>query len=70
RGTTDRKYRAFMSSDGVATIEKESDKANAILTLHSKDIAALNQAGVIDGFKLLAINEIIVRLCDGMGTIG
>ncbi|MEO5976939.1 MAG: bestrophin family ion channel [Chryseolinea sp.] len=67
RGTTDRKYRAFMSSDDVATIEKESNKANAILTLHSKDIAALNQAGVIDGFKLLAINEIIVRLCDGMG---
>jgi putative membrane protein len=67
RGTTDKGYRTFMSPDDVATIEKESNKANAILTLQSKDIAALNQAGVIDGFKLLAINDIIVRLCDEMG---
>lgn len=57
----------LMSSEDSTAISTHSNKALALLNLHSADLAQLRASGKIDRFAQLQIDNTIVRLCDAMG---
>ncbi len=67
RNTDEKVYRQYLTSEETESIERHSNKHNAILEYQSADLEALYKAGVVDGFRFMQFNEMIVRFCDGMG---
>mgnify|MGYP000449777140 FL=1 len=57
----------YLSDDEFAALRAKRNMHNALLDWQSRDLEMLRVGGRIDGFKFLALDERIVRLCDEMG---
>ena len=56
-----------MEEEDVLEINQQTNVANAIITLQSRDLDFLNKKGLIDGFRLIEMNQLLVKFCDEMG---
>lgn len=60
-------YKQFLSETELEQVKKESNTANAILSLHAIDLQQLSQAHAIDEFRFVQFNTLISALTDHMG---
>ena len=67
RGDESKNYRKYLSEEEVTRVEFESNTHNAILNEQSRDLEYLYKNGVLDGFKFLELNKMIINFCDEMG---
>lgn len=67
RGAIDETYSKYLNEEDVLEINAHSNIPNAILTLQSRDLQQLNKADLIDGFRFMEMNQLLVKLCDEMG---
>lgn len=67
RKSGDKEYRKYLSDEDIVFIESESNKANAILTLQTKDLNHLYASNRIDGFRFIQLNKMLISFCDEMG---
>lgn len=67
RGSSEKVYRDFLSTEDIGFAEQEANRANALLSRQAADIQYLHDNGAIDGFKFLALNRTINNFCDQMG---
>lgn len=67
RKAKEREYEQFLLPEDLRKAETTVNIANAILDLQALDLQGLSGAGKIDGFRFLAMNEMIRNFCDGMG---
>ncbi len=67
RGFQPKEYQKYVAQDEVEHIETISNKHNALLDIQEKELSVLYEAGAMDGFQFKALNELLVRFCDGMG---
>lgn len=67
RGAIDETYSKYLCQEDVLEINAHSNIPNAILTLQSRDLQQLNKDGLIDGFRFMEMNQLLVKLCDEMG---
>jgi len=67
RSTNDDYYIRYLAADDLARVQGSFNVPNAIINLQSKDLQMLQQIGAIDEFRFKAIDELIVKHCDGMG---
>lgn len=67
RGSSAKVYRDFLSDEDIAAAERESNIANAILSLQTRDLDALYRKEAIDGYRFLEMSGVITRLCEEMG---
>ena len=67
RNSKDGEYKKYISENDLAFIKADSNKANALLTLQTRDLNQIYSFNLIDGFKFLALNKLLVNFCDEMG---
>jgi len=67
RGAIDETYSKYLSQEDVLEISSHSNVHNAILTLQSKELQQLSNAGLIDGFRFMEMNQLLVKFSDEMG---
>lgn len=67
RGTTDEIYIKYISEEDLAIIKDHKNTHNALLSLQSRDLQKLSKMNLIDGFRFIEINEMLVRFSDSMG---
>lgn len=67
RSAKDDTYRQYLSQEETKQIETHTNLHNAILVNQSRDLEWLSQQGVVDGFRFMEMNKLIVRFCDQMG---
>ena len=60
-------YLKYISEKDQEAIQGDSNQANAILNLQSRDLNTLYKQGKIDGFQFMELNKMLVNFCDGMG---
>jgi len=60
-------YKKYMSAEEASAVAQYSNMPNAILDMQASDLMDLQQKQVVDGFRFLALNDMIVNFCDGMG---
>jgi putative membrane protein len=48
-------------------LSNKSNKANAILDLQTKDLGNLYKEGILDGFRFMELNQLVVNFCNEMG---
>ena len=62
-----KEYQKFISEADIAYVESESNIANALLAVQTKDLNELYETKVIDGFKFLELNKLLISFTDGVG---
>jgi putative membrane protein len=62
-----KEYNKYLSDDDVAFVESESNIPNAILAVQTKGLNELYETKVIDGFKFLELNKMLISFSDEMG---
>lgn len=67
RKQNDDYYTRFLEQWEIVAVQSESNIPNAILNLQAADLQLLSQNGAIDGFRLMQMNDMLVRHCDSMG---
>jgi len=67
RGAVDETYSQYLNPEDVQEISKHTNVPNAILTLQSKALQQLSNAGLIDGFRFMEMNQLLVKFSDEMG---
>ncbi|NLR61616.1 hypothetical protein HGH93_26170 [Chitinophaga polysaccharea] len=67
RKRPDEYYTRYLTQDEITAVQKQSNIPNAILNLQTRDLQRLREAGVIDGFHFIELNQLLVRHCDSMG---
>src|SRR5262245_35533746 len=67
RRTKDQQAHKFLSPEELKSISHFRHLPNAILGLQSSDLQKLSEDGKIDGFRFIALNELIRNFCDDMG---
>ena len=67
RGAVDETYSQYLNPEDVQEISKHTNVPNAILTLQSKALQQLSHAGLIDGFRFMEMNQLLVKFSDEMG---
>jgi putative membrane protein len=60
-------YKKYLPGEDLEKIEGISNIPNAILDLQSFDLQRLSKENKIDGFRFLALNDLVRSFCDGMG---
>lgn len=60
-------YSDRLPTGDAARIAGQGNVHNALLTLQSADLATLNNAGAIDGFRFLEMDRTLTAFCDDMG---
>jgi putative membrane protein len=58
-----------LSIDDLKEIQQPNNKHLAILMENARDLKALRQEGIIDGFAYLQFNSTLTRLCDSMAKL-
>ncbi|MEP3388596.1 MAG: bestrophin family ion channel [Reichenbachiella sp.] len=58
---------SFLTSEELEQVGKHKNVPLGLLDFHSLDIASLHQAGVINDYQQMQLDETIVRLCESMG---
>ncbi len=67
RNSSETDYLDHLSDEDQSRIKDESNKANAILNLQSRDLNKLYQSNKIDGFQFMQLNQMLINFCDEMG---
>ena len=67
RKIPDDKYKSYISESEILAVEKQNHVPNALLNLQSLDVQKLSQRNTIDGFRFLALNELIRSHVENMG---
>lgn len=67
RGAVDETYSQYLDAEDVQEISKHTNVPNAILTLQSRALQQLSNAGLIDGFRFMEMNQLLVKFSDEMG---
>jgi putative membrane protein len=67
RDAVDETYHQYLEEADEQEINRHTNVPNAILTLQSRDLQQLYSTGVIDGFRFIEMNQLLVRFTDGMG---
>ncbi|MEM9672278.1 MAG: bestrophin family ion channel [Bacteroidota bacterium] len=67
RSLPDNTYHRYLSQEEATQVDQQSNVHNAILVNQSKDLEWLSRQGIIDGFRFMELNQMIVRFCDSMG---
>tara|TARA_Y100000310_G_scaffold344661_1_gene458625 strand:- start:232 stop:1107 length:876 start_codon:yes stop_codon:yes gene_type:complete len=62
-----KEYKKYLSNEDVATIASEANKANALLSLQTRDLNEFYKSGGIDGFRFSEMNKMLVNFSDEMG---
>lgn len=67
RDAVDENYQQYLDEADLKEINLHSNVHNAILTLQSRDLQQLNKDGLIDGFRFMELNKLLVNFSDHMG---
>ena len=67
RKSTDNEYKKYISESDISVVSSESNKPNALLSLQTKDLNELYDSNVIDGFKFIELNKMLINFSDEMG---
>ncbi|MEL4308053.1 bestrophin family protein [Joostella sp. CR20] len=67
RDDSEKHYKNYLSEEDFVAVEKETNVPNAILNIQTKDLQQLTEKGLVDGFKFLELNSMLVHFCDEMG---
>jgi putative membrane protein len=67
RGAIDETYSKYLSEEDVLEISLHSNVPNAILTLQSRELQQLSNTGLIDGFRFMEMNQLLIKFSDEMG---
>ncbi|PUZ20098.1 putative membrane protein [Chitinophaga costaii] len=67
RKDDDKQYTAYLQVGELEQLEGFSNLPNAILDLQARDLQQLSAEEQIDGFRFLALNNLLKDFCDGMG---
>ncbi|TRZ45889.1 bestrophin family protein [Robertkochia solimangrovi] len=67
RKSVEEEYIKYISEDEVSHVRSESNKANAILNIQTRELNKVYSSGDIDGFRFIELNKMLVNFCDGMG---
>lgn len=67
RSAEDDNYRKYLSPEETAQVQTHMNLHNAILINQSRDLEWLSKQEIIDGFRFMELNKLIVRFCDEMG---
>lgn len=67
RKSKEDEYKKYISEEEIALIDKESNKANALLSLQLRDLDQLYATNKMDGFRFAEMNKILINFCDEMG---
>ncbi|SFD07770.1 putative membrane protein [Chitinophaga sp. CF118] len=67
RGAVDETYSKYLDEQDVHEISKHTNVPNAILVLQSRELQQLNKDGMIDSFRFMEMNELLVKFTDEMG---
>ncbi len=57
----------YLSAEELEEIKQHTNKPLALIQLHAKDIKALKDAGHLELFSQLQLDDTLVRLCDAQG---
>jgi ion channel-forming bestrophin family protein len=60
-------FKTYLSEDDEKRIHHHTNKQNALLELQSQELQQLSEQGVIDGFRFLQLDNLLVRFTDSMG---
>ena len=60
-------YTRYLTSEEIREVQKQSNIPNAILNMQTRDLQQLREAGTLDGFRFLELNQMLVKHCDSMG---
>jgi len=67
RGAVDETYSQYLDEKDIQEISKHTNVHNAILTLQSRELQQLSNDGLIDGFRFMELNQLLVKFSDEMG---
>jgi len=67
RDAVDETYSQYLEPHEKEEIKLQSNIANAILMQQSKALQQLEKEGMIDSFRFIEMNQLLVKLCDAMG---
>jgi putative membrane protein len=67
RDAVDENYQQYLDETDLQEINLHSNVHNAILTLQSRDLQQLSKDGMIDGFRFMEMNQLLVKFSDEMG---
>ena len=67
RGAVDETYCQYLDEEELLEIKTHTNVSNAILTLQSRDLQELNTSGMMDGFRFMEMNQLLVKFSDEMG---
>jgi putative membrane protein len=67
RNMKDDVYKNYLPEEEWEKVEGVANIPNAILDLQSFDLQKLSKENKIDGFRFLALNDLVRSFCDGMG---
>jgi putative membrane protein len=67
RKEPDDSFEKYLPTEDIATVRRFSNIPNAILDLQAQDLEKLSRLQATDGFRFLALNEVLKGFCDNMG---
>lgn len=67
RGAVDETYSQYLEEKDLEEINSHSNIYNAILVLQARDLQQLSEKGMIDGFRFIEMNQLLVKFSDEMG---
>jgi putative membrane protein len=67
RSAVDETYSQYLDAEDVKEISTHTNVHNAILTLQSRELQQLSNDGLIDGFRFMELNQLLVKFSDEMG---
>lgn len=67
RGTPGAEYHAYITPTDRAYVQRFSNVPAGLLDLQAQALQTLRDAGQIDGFTFLSLNDILLRFGEGMG---
>lgn len=67
RGAVDETYQQYLEPEDLEKVNAQGNKANAILMLQSIELQRLEKEGLIDNFRFIEMNQLLVKFTDEMG---
>lgn len=67
RDAVDENYQQYLDEADLQEINLQTNVHNAILTLQSRDLQQLSKDGMIDGFRFMEMDQLLIRFSDEMG---
>ncbi len=67
RLTDDNTYKKYISAAELEAINDHNNKPNAVLQLQSKKLNDIYSSGLIDGYRFLQLDNLLVRFTDSLG---